>query len=84
MTVYLVRASQGWYVPAYDVPGQHTITGEPFVWFAAILPVVLFVSVMDLTWAALLITRKAWRRECSWLVSTALWVLTCAIDNLHH
>jgi hypothetical protein len=67
--------------------GIHSVTGEPFIWAAAILPVVAVFVPMNLSWGiAILISRqwKSGRYTTYWLVVIVLWLVALAIDFAHH
>ena len=49
---YLIRASTAWAIPQEREAGIHSITGEPFVWFLAILPIVAFFFVLNVVWGS--------------------------------
>jgi hypothetical protein len=82
--IFIARASIAWAIPAERAAGIYSVTGEPFVWFAAILPVVAVFVVIDLTWGALVLTRRQWRSGGLLLVSASIWLVAALIDNLHH
>jgi hypothetical protein len=49
--LYVFGASRGgWAIPEERATGIHTTTGEPFVWFISILPVVATFSAINLAW----------------------------------
>ena len=56
---YVAAASNGWRIPQEQ--GVVPITGEPFVWFNSILPIVAIFSVLDLAWGAVILARRQWR-----------------------
>jgi hypothetical protein len=80
--LYVVRASQAWAIPQEQrvVP----ITGEPFVWFLSILPVVAVFALIDFTWGALILSRRHWRSGSSWLLAALIWSIAIAVDFAHH
>jgi hypothetical protein len=39
--IYDVAASPSWAIPQERALGIYSVTGEPFVWFGAILPIVI-------------------------------------------
>jgi hypothetical protein len=53
---YVYRASPSWAIPEERQAGIYTTTGEPFVWFAGILPVLTLFFIVNFAWAALIIT----------------------------
>jgi hypothetical protein len=46
--IYVLRARQAWVIPEEAANGIHTITGEPFLWAAAALPVWIVFLVINL------------------------------------
>lgn len=80
--VYVARASLGWTIP--EERGLHAVTGEPFIWFLAILPVVAVFAVINLVWAYLIITSRQWRLGLLWLLTAVIWLIGIAIDFAHH
>ena len=46
--VYVVKASAAWAIP--QERGLHSETGEPFVWFTAILPVIAVFALLNIFW----------------------------------
>jgi hypothetical protein len=60
------------------------ITGEPFVWFTSILPIVAAFSVLDLAWGAVILARRKWHGGSSWLLAALVWIAAVLIDFAHH
>jgi hypothetical protein len=56
--VYVIRASMGGWVDPRTGPAS--VSGEPFIWFLAILPVVVFFFALNLAWM-IVIVRRRWR-----------------------
>jgi hypothetical protein len=81
--VYLYRASPSWAIPAERELGLHSTTGEPFIWFVGILPVVAVFFVLNVTWGALILRRR-WRSGRLWLLATACWLVAVWVDFAHH
>lgn len=77
--VYLKRAAISWAIPQEQ--GLNAITGEPFVWAAAILPIVAVFFLLDVTWAAFIV--KTWKSRL-WVVVAIVWLAVVAIDFAHH
>jgi hypothetical protein len=75
---YVAAASNGWRIP------QEPITGEPFVWFISILPIVAIFSVLDLAWGAVILARRQWQGGSSWLLAALVWIAAVLIDFAHH
>jgi hypothetical protein len=80
---YLIRASRAWAIPQEREAGIHSITGEPFVWFLAILPIVAFFLVLNVVWGAVIVRRK-WQAVSFWLLTALVWLGAVAIDFAHH
>jgi hypothetical protein len=82
--VYVIRASMGgWADPRERAAGIYSVTGEPFVWFVAIFPVVLFFFGLNLTWGVVIV-RRHWRGISFWLLAALVWLGAIAIDFAHH
>jgi hypothetical protein len=58
------------------------LTGEPFVWFAGILPVVAVFFVLNSAWVALI--RLYWLSGRFWLLAVVLWLVAVSVDFGHH
>jgi hypothetical protein len=80
---YLIRASAAWVNPQERAAGIYSITGEPFVWLVAIVPVVLFFFVVNCVWGAVTI-RRHWQGAGLWLLATLAWLGAVVIDFAHH
>jgi hypothetical protein len=80
--VYLVRASLGWRIPQEH--GVVPVAGEPFVWFVAILPIIVVYPLLNLAWAGFIVVRRQWRSGRLWLLTVAIWVCAISIDFAHH
>jgi hypothetical protein len=80
--VYVFRASNGWAIPEEhcEIP----VTGEPFVWFAAILPVIVIFTLTNLTWAAFIFRSRDWRAASFSLPAACAWLVAIVIDHMHH
>jgi hypothetical protein len=82
--LYVFAASRGgWAIPAERAAGIYSITGEPFVWFIAILPIVAVFSVVNVTWTVFLM-RHSWKGVRVWILAGVVWLLAIAIDFAHH
>ena len=81
-TVYVFRASHGWAIP--EEHGVVPITGEPFVWFAGIFPVVAIFFVLNSAWVALIVARRRWRSGRFWLLAALCWLIAVWVDFAHH
>ncbi|HTF67440.1 MAG TPA: hypothetical protein VK638_32650 [Edaphobacter sp.] len=83
--LYVVAASRGgWAIPEERAAGIYTTTGEPFVWFVSILPIVAIFFVINLAWGAGILTRRNWHGGRLWLLTAAVWLGAVVIDFSHH
>jgi hypothetical protein len=82
--IYVLRARQAWVIPEEAANGIHTITGEPFVWAVAVLPVWIVFLVINLTWAVTILARRRWLQFRTWLMSPFIWIIAVTIDFAHH
>jgi len=80
--IYMFRASPGWAIP--EERGLHSTTGEPFIWFLGILPVVAFFFVLNATWGAMILGRRQWRSGRLWLLAALCWLVALWVDFAHH
>jgi hypothetical protein len=80
--VYVARASDGWRIAAEH--GVIPVTGEPLVWFAGILPVIVVCVLINLVWAAMIVRYRQSRSCLWWLPAAAIWIVAVAIDFVHH
>jgi hypothetical protein len=80
---YLIRASSAWAIPQERETGIHSITGEPFVWFLAIVPIVAFFFLLNVVWGAVIV-RRQWQAVGFWLLTALVWLGAVAIDFAHH
>jgi hypothetical protein len=82
--LYLFAASRGgWTIPAERAAGLDTTTGEPFVWFLEILPIVAIFFVINVAWTIIL-ARRQWSGGRFWLLAAATWLVAILIDFAHH
>jgi hypothetical protein len=79
---YLLRAYPSWARP--EEHGLIPTSGEPFVWFAGILPVVTVFLVLDVSWGALIILRRKSRAGRWWILAAVAWLVAIGIDFAHH
>jgi hypothetical protein len=80
---YVVRASSSWRIPQEYEHGVYALTGEPFIWAAAVLPTVALFLLVNLTWGALILGYGQWRS--GWFFLTVpIWLVAIAIDFAHH
>jgi hypothetical protein len=80
--IYVAGASHSWAIPEEHcvVP----ITGEPLVWFAYVAPVFAVFTLVNLTWAALILRYRQWQSGRLWLLAALIWLVAIAIDFAHH
>jgi hypothetical protein len=80
--VYVVGASHSWAIPEEHctVP----VTGEPFVWFAAVAPVVAVFAVVNMIWGVFILRRRQWQGGRLWLLAGLTWIVAIVIDFTHH
>jgi len=77
---YLVLASRGWRNQAdSDLP----ITGEPFVWAAA-LPVFGLFSIVNVAWGMKILIRRSWDHAKLWLMTAGIWLAAIWLDFANH
>jgi hypothetical protein len=82
--LYVFAASRGgWAIPAERAAGIYTTTGEPFVWFLSILPIVAIFLVINVVWTIILV-RRNWSGGRFWLLAAAAWLAAIVIDFAHH
>jgi hypothetical protein len=82
--LYVFAASRGgWAIPAERAAGIYTTTGEPFVWFLNILPIVAIFIVLNLVWTIILV-RRHWSGGRFWLLAAVAWIVAIVIDFGHH
>ena len=82
IVIYLERVSLSWRIP--EEHGMVPITGEPFVWAAALLPVVPAFLVADIVWGVWILRRGKPHGWLWWLITGGLWVIAICIDFAHH
>jgi hypothetical protein len=80
--VYVVAASPSWAIPQEH--GVVPITGEPFVWFAGIFPIVAGLLLLNLAWGALILGYRQWSNGRYWLLIAPIWLIAVLIDFAHH
>lgn len=81
---YIAAASDGgWVIAQERAAGFHSITGEPFIWFLHIFPIVLFFLVLNSVWGTVILRRK-WQGVGFWLLAALVWLGAVAIDFAHH
>jgi hypothetical protein len=82
--LYVARASNAWAIPQERAAGIYSVTGEPFVWFVEIAPIVGVFFVVNLAWGALILARRHWASGRLWLMAAMIWLVAVWIDFAHH
>jgi hypothetical protein len=81
---YVMAASRGgWAIPAERAAGIYVTTGEPFIWFGQILPIVASFFVINAVWVVALAHRH-WRGARYFFIGVLIWLVAIAIDFAHH
>jgi TRAP-type C4-dicarboxylate transport system permease small subunit len=82
--LYVFAASRGgWAIPEERAAGINTTTGEPFIWFLSVVPVVAVFMVINVAWTIIL-SRRHWSGRSYWLLGAVVWLAAIAIDFAHH
>jgi hypothetical protein len=82
---YVVAASRGgWTIPEERAAGIHTTTGEPFIWFLSILPIIVTFSVINVAWGAVILARRQYKGGLLWLLAAVVWLGAVVVDFAHH
>jgi membrane protein YdbS with pleckstrin-like domain len=82
--VYVMASSRGWAIPQEREAGFYSVTGEPFIWAIAVVPIWALFSLLNLIWAAIIVRRKQWRDTWLWVVTACIWLVGAAVDFAHH
>lgn len=80
--LYAVRLS--WAIPEERAAGIYSVTGEPLVWFAAVLPFVVGFGLLNALWGLGLCFWRKWRSGYFWLATIAIWLTAVVVDFAHH
>jgi hypothetical protein len=80
--LYIWLSSFSWVIPAEE--GLHSLTGEPFIWAMAVLPVLAIALVINLSWGVMILRRRAWSGARLWALVAVIWLLAIAIDFANH
>lgn len=80
--IYLLRVRYSWAIPAEK--GMVPITGEPFIWTLAILPIIAVFPVLNIAWGTIILVTRQWQRGRLWSLSVLVWVLAVVVDFAHH
>jgi hypothetical protein len=83
-SAYVLLASHARVIPQECDAGIHTTTGEPFVWFGSIAPVIAVFFLLNLLWGIVILRRGQWDSGRMWLAAAAIWVVAAIIDFSHH
>ncbi|WP_246410496.1 hypothetical protein [Granulicella aggregans] len=82
---YDIAASRGgWKIPEEVAAGINVTTGEPFIWFISILPIVAAFFVINVTWGVCVLRRQRWKAGLYWIIAAAVWLGAVVIDFRHH
>jgi hypothetical protein len=81
---YVLLASRAWVIRHECQAGLNSITGEPFVWFISIAPVIAVFFLLNLTWGTIILKRRQWKTGRMWSAAAAIWIVASIIDFLHH
>ncbi len=82
--VSVVTTSHIWWIPAERKAGIHSVTGEPFIWAIAVVPIFALFFLADLIWGALIVQYRDWRSGRFWLSAGVIWIVALWIDFAHH
>jgi len=82
--LYVRAASLGWAIPEERAQGIHSVTGEPFVWAAAILPFIAGFGLLNFLWGAYICIKRKWRDGYLWLATVLIWLVAVRFDFAHH
>ena len=82
--MYVIMASPSWAIPQERELGLNSMTGEPFVWFLGVAPIVIGFALLNLVWVAFICFNKRWRSSYFLLMAAALWIIAVYIDFAHH
>ena len=82
--VYLIGARRAWIIPEEAANGIHSVTGEPVVWAAFVLPVWIVFLGINLIWGVTILARRRWLQGRIWLISGLIWIVAAVIDFAHH
>jgi hypothetical protein len=80
--VYVITSSYSWAI--LHERGLHSVTGEPFIWALAVLPILVLFSLLNLIWGAIIAVRRQWRSGRLWLIRACIWLVGVAVDFAHH
>jgi hypothetical protein len=81
---YVLLASRAWVIRQECEAGLNSLTGEPFVWFISIAPVIAVFVLLNLAWGTTILKRRQWKTGRMWLAAAAIWIVAAIIDFSHH
>jgi len=81
---YVLLASRAWVIGQECATGLNSVTGEPFVWFSSIAPVIAVFFLLNLAWGIIILKRRQWKTGRMWLAGAAIWIVAAVIDFSHH
>ena len=70
---YVARASLSWAIP--EEQGLIPITGQPYIWVAAVVPILAVSLLLNLTWGALILGYRQRRSGRLWLLALLVWLI---------
>jgi len=82
--VYVRAASPSWAIPQERALGVYSVTGQPYVWAVAVLPIFAGFSLLNSLWGTYICVRRKWRSGYFWLATTVIWVVAVGFDFEHH
>jgi hypothetical protein len=82
--LYLLAASKAWVIPSECEAGIHATSGEPFVWFLSIVPIVAALLLLNLVWGIVLLRRRHPNTGRICFAIAAFWTIAAMIDFSHH
>ena len=82
--VYVRAAALGWVIPEERAHGVYSLTGEPFVWFLAVLPIIAGFGLLNLVWGGYICVKRNWQTGYFWLATALVWVIAVCFDFAHH
>jgi hypothetical protein len=80
--IYVVTASPSW--ATQQEHGVVPITGEPFVSFAGVFPIIAGFLLLNLAWGTLILGCRRWSSGRYWLSTIPLWLVAVLVDFAHH
>jgi hypothetical protein len=60
------------------------VTGEPYIWAAAIFKVVAIFLPLNIIWGLVILGGRQWKSGPYWVIVAALWLIALVIDFAHH